>query len=328
MNNFQAYRLFENAGQVSGRVVEMSADELDTGNVVIRTAYASINYKDALAAAGINKVVRVFPRVGGGDLTGTVIESQDPRFSPGDQVAAHGSAVGTDHDGGFAQIARLSGDWMVKLPAGLSLFDAASVGMGGYTAALSIHLLELNGLTPAAGRVLVTGASGGVATLAIDLLGGRGYDVVAATRKAGAAEFLRGLGAAEILDTSTLAMGKKPMESARWAGALDSVGGEMLSWITRTMQPNGVIAAFGNAGGMELNTRVLRFILRGVRLIGVNVSSMIALREMIWARLGGELKPRHLQSIVRTITLDQLDAALKQQLRGEARGRTVVNLWP
>lgn len=322
---FNAYRLFDTDDRPQGRLVNMEIDDLSPGNVVIRTAYASVNYKDALAAHGLNKIVRQYPRVGGIDLSGTVAESQDPRFKEGDPVVVHGFGIGVDHDGGYAEYSRVPADWVLPLPTGLTLREAATIGVAGYTAALSVHLMELNGLQPDAGTVLVTGATGGVASIAIDILAQLGYTVTAITGKTDSHDYLRELGASDILDRSVVS-GTRPLEKAQWAGAVDSVGGDTLAWLTRTVQPQGVIAAFGNAAGPQLNTTVLPFILRGIRLIGVNASSPMALRREIWSRLGGDMKPRHLQQIAQQIQLSDLPMAFQRLLDSQGRGRFLVAL--
>ena len=324
MTEFKAYRLFDNGERPIGRVVTMRLEELSPGDVVIRTAYSSVNYKDALAAHGVNKIIRKYPRIGGIDLFGTVVESRDPRFNAGDAVMVHGFGIGVDYDGGHAEYARVSADWVIRLPQGLTLREAAAIGVAGYTAALSIHLMELNGLNPCGGKVVLNGAAGGVASIAIDMLAGRGYSVTAITRTSESTDYLSQLGATEVVQRSSLVMGKRPLETALWTGALDSLGGESLAWLIRTMQTDGVIASFGNAAGQELNTTVLPFILRGVRLIGVNANSPMPLRKEVWAKISGPLKPRHLDTIVKEISLDDLPDAFAQLVAGRTRGRFVV----
>ena len=324
MTGFRAYRLYDNGERPIGRVVTMQLEELSPGDVVIRTAYSSVNYKDALAAHGINRIIRKYPRIGGIDLFGTVVESRDPRFNAGDAVMVHGFGIGVDYDGGHAEYARVSADWVMRLPQGLTLREAAAIGVAGYTAALSIHLMELNGLDPRAGKVAMNGAAGGVASIAIDMLAGTGYSVTAITRTSESSDYLTQLGATEVVQRSSLVMGKRPLETALWAGALDSLGGESLAWLISTMQTDGVIASFGNAAGQELNTTVLPFILRGVRLIGVNANSPMPLRKEVWAKINGPLKPRHLDTIVKEIGLDDLPDAFAQLVAGRTRGRFVV----
>jgi NADPH2:quinone reductase len=327
MESFSALRIFSEEGKVSGRVVEMTLEELSPGEVVFRNAYAGVNYKDALAATGSGRIIRSFPRVGGIDAAGVVESSFDPRFHAGEEVICTSYEFGVSHDGGFAQCCRVPADWVVPLPAGLTLREAAALGVAGYTAGLAVELLELNGMAPKGGKVLVNGATGGVATLAIDMLAKLGYHVVAVTGKDEEQGFLKALGAAEVLPRQTLEMGSRPLEKGMWAAAFDSVGGEQLAWLTRTMQPEGLIASFGNAGGIELKTTVLPFILRGVRLIGVNSGETpMPLRRKIWGRLASDLKPRHLAEIAHDITLGELSAYFDKMLKGRTRGRAVVKL--
>jgi acrylyl-CoA reductase (NADPH) len=327
MNTFKAFHIFSENDKVSGRVVEAKLEELSAGEVVFKTAFSSVNYKDALAATGAGKIIRSFPRVGGIDATGTVESSFDPRFNPGEEVICTSYEFGVSHDGGFAQYCRVPADWVVPLPNGLTLHEAATLGVAGYTAGLAMDLLELNGMAPAHGKVLVNGATGGVGTLAIDILSKLGYHVVAVTGKDGEHEFLKKLGAQEVLSRRELEMGTRPLEKALWAAAFDSVGGEQLAWLTRTMQPDGLIASFGNAGGIEFKTTVLPFILRGVRLIGVNSGDTpMPLRRKIWGRLGADLKPRHLGDIGHVISLDDLPGYFDRMLKGQIRGRAVVKL--
>ena len=219
-----AYRLFADGDTIAGRVTEMSIDDLSPGDVVIPNAFSSVNYKDALAGLGRNKIIRDYPRIGGIDLFGVVTESRDPRFKSGDRVIAHGFGIGVDHDGGHAEYARVKGDWVMRLPDGLTLKDAAVIGVAGYTAALSIHLMELNGLNPSRGPVVVNGATGGVASVAIDMLSTRGYSVTAITGKQDEHDYLRQLGAHDILDRLSIESSGKPLEKPRWAGAVDSLG--------------------------------------------------------------------------------------------------------
>ena len=327
MQSFRAYRIFNENGKVQSRLVETTLNELDAGEVVLKAAYSSVNYKDALAATGVGKVIRRFPCIGGIDVSGVVISSTDSRFKKGDEIIVTGYDLGVSHDGGYADYARVPAAWVVPLPKGLSLFDAMAIGTAGYTAALAIHIMEQNDLKPASGKVAVNGATGGVASIGIDMLAKLGYQVAAITGKDGEDDYLKKLGASEVLSRHTLEMGTRPLEKALWAGALDSVGGEQLAWLIRTMQQNGVIGSFGNAGGVELHTTVLPFILRGVRLLGVDSAyTAMPLRRTIWARLAGDLRPRHLAEIAHTISLDQLPEVFEKMLHARARGRTVVKI--
>jgi acrylyl-CoA reductase (NADPH) len=328
MDHFRAYRIFNEHNKIEGRIAALTLDELMPGEVVFQNAYSSVNYKDALAATGAGgKVIRKYPLVGGIDAAGVVLSSTDARFKTGDEVICTSYDFGVAHDGGFAQMCRVPADWVVPLPPGLSLFEAMALGTAGFTAGLAVELLELNGLAPDNGKVLVTGATGGVASLVIDMLAGKGYAVTAVTGKDGEHAFLKKLGAQEVLMRSTIEMGSRPLEKSQWAAAFDSVGGEQLSWLTRTMNQHGLIASFGNAGGIELKTTVLPFILRGVRLIGVDsAATPMPLRRKVWQRLTGDLKPRHLADITNTITLDELGAYFGRMLNSGIRGRAVVKL--
>ena len=328
-NKFSAYRIFEQNGQSAGRFVELTLDDLDPGEVVIRVHYSSVNYKDALAATGAGKVIRRFPCVGGVDAAGVVANSSDARFRPGDAVIVTGYGMVVDHDGGFAEYVRVPADWVVPLPQGLTLFDAMAIGTAGFAAALSIHRLEQNELRPENGKVIVTGATGGVSSLAIQMLAQLGYHVVALTGKDAEYDYLKSLGASEILSRSDLTMGTRPLEKAQWAGALDAAGGETLAWLTRTMQQNGVIASFGNAGGIELHTTVMPFILRGVRLIGIDsAATAMPLRREIWRRMANDLHPKSLAQVVHTVPFAELPQVFPQLLQGRLRGRTVVEIKP
>jgi NADPH2:quinone reductase len=328
VDTFKAFRIFNDDDKIAGRVVEMKVDELSPGEVVFRTAYSSVNYKDALAGTGAGgKIIRNYPLTGGIDAAGTVVSSSDSRFKAGDPVICTSYDMGVAHDGGYGEYCRVPADWVVPLPSGLSLFETMALGTAGYTAGLAVELLELNGLAPQNGKVLVNGATGGVATLAIDMLAGQCYDITAVTGKDSEHTFLKEIGARDVLPRGSIDMGKRPLEKSLWAAAFDSVGGEQLTWLTRTMQTHGLIASFGNAGGIELNTTVLPFILRGVRLIGVDSAyTAMSLRRKVWARLAADLKPRHLDSIAYSIKLDDLPSQFGKMLKGQARGRAVVDL--
>lgn len=325
MPAIRAFRVFEGGKFGSGRFAEMGSEALDTGEVVIRSLFASVNYKDALTALGRAKIVNRFPCTAGIDVCGEVSESGDPRFKQGDRVIAHGFGIGADHDGGYQDVNRFPADWLVKVPPALTPFETAAIGVAGYTAALSIDLMELNGLAPGKGKVLVNGATGGAASVAIDLLAGRGYEVVALSGKPEAAAYLRSLGAAEVIDRNAYEFGTRPLEKPMWQGAVDSVGGEQLGWLARTMQTDGVIAAFGNAGGIDFKGSVLPYILRGVRLIGVNANSPMPLRTRIWQRLASDLRPRHLERIARRIRFADLPHAFNDLIDAKAVGRMVVD---
>ena len=328
MTTFKAFRVFNEDNTIAGRVVDTSIDELSPGEVVFKTAYSSVNYKDALAGTGTGgKIIRKYPLTGGIDAAGTVVSSTDSRFKPGDEVICTSYDMGVAHDGGFGEYCRVPAAWVVPLPSGLTLYEAMALGTAGYTAGLAFELLELNGLTPANGKVLVNGATGGVATLAIDMLAARGFEVTAVTGKDVEHGFLKELGASEVIARQSVEPGGRPLEKPLWAAAFDSVGGDQLAWLTRTMNTHGLIASFGNAGGIELKTTVLPFILRGVRLIGVDsAATPMPLRTKVWQRLASDLKPRHLERIAFRIGLEDLPGHFDKLVKGAARGRAVVAL--
>ena len=325
METFHAFRVFEEAGKVGGRVVDATLDELSPGEVVIHAAYSSVNYKDALAGTGAGKIIRRFPLVGGIDVSGTVASSTDARFRDGDEVLVTGYDLGVAHDGGYAQVVRVPAEWVVRVPSGLSLFDVMAIGTAGFTAALPVAAMELNGLTPASGPVIVTGATGGVGSVAVQCLAARGYRVTALTGKDREHEFLRSLGATAVLSRNGLQMGTRPLEKSLWAGAVDAVGGDTLAWLTRTMMYDGCIANSGLTGGTDLHTTVLPFILRGVKLLGIDsVMCPAARRQDVWRRLATDMRPNGLKTIATEIGLEQLPDAFATLLKGAARGRFVV----
>jgi len=328
MTTLKAYRIFNEGGKVASRYVDLKIEELDAGDVVIKVAYSSVNFKDALAATGAGKIIRRFPCVGGIDLSGTVVESGDARFRKGDAVIATSYDIGVAHDGGYAEYARIPADWVVPMPKGLDPFEAMALGTAGFTAALAVERMEHDGLKPANGPVIVTGATGGVGSIAVDILAGAGYHVVALTGKEHETDYLKGLGAKEVMLRGSLDLGKiKPLDKATWAGAVDNLGGEVMSWIASTMQIGGTLASIGLAASHNFNSTVMPFILRGVSLLGIDsVNAPMPLREKVWKRLGSDLKPRQLKSIVTTVNFADLPGVFKKILDKEMRGRTVVKI--
>jgi len=324
---FRAFRIFSEDGRISGRLVDATLDELSPGDVVIKAAYSSVNYKDALAATGAGKILRRFPLVGGIDVAGTVESSGDARFAPGDQVLVTGYDLGVAHDGGYAGCVRVPGDWVVPVPAGLSLLEAMACGTAGFTAALAVTRLERAGLSPGQGPVAVTGATGGVGSIAVAALSRLGYEVTAITGKDDQHDYLRGLGARSVLSRASIDLGTRPLEKATWAGAVDAVGGDLLAWLVRTTDYWGSIASTGLTGGVDLRLTVLPFILRGVSLVGVDsVMCPMALRQATWVRLATDLKPLDLTLSTTVIGLDDLAGAFATLMAGRARGRFVVRL--
>ena len=328
MEPFLAYRVHREDGKIEGRLERITLDDLNDGEVVIRSAWSGINYKDALAATGAGKIMRRFPMVGGIDVAGVVHASNDARHAEGDSVVITGFGLSEDFDGGYAEYMRASGDWLIPLPDGMSLRDSMAIGTAGFTAALAVDRMELNGQRPDRGPILVNGATGGVGSFAIDMLAGLGYEVTALTGKRDQDEYLRAVGASRIVYRDELEMGTRPLEKALWAGAVDNVGGEQLAWLTRTMQPEANIASIGLAGGFKLETTVMPFILRGVNLLGINsVYVGRERRERVWLRLASDLKPRRIEQIVTSeIPLEELPDAFDGYLAGSVTGRAVVRI--
>ena len=328
METFRAYRINLEDKKVVAGFTDMNVNELTDGDVVIRVSHSTINYKDALAATGAGRILRTYPLNGGIDLAGTVVSSSDERFDQGDAVLVNGCGLSETLDGGYAQYARVPADAVIPIPDGMNAFQAMQIGTAGYTAALAIHRMEQNGQLPENGPVVVTGATGGVGSLAIDMLAGRGYETVALTGKADQEDYLKKIGANRILLRDEVDPGTRPMEKALWAGAIDNLGGDTLAWLTRTADYGANIASIGLAQGFELNTTVMPFILRAVCLLGINsVDTPRHLREQVWHRIGTDLRPAHLDDIGhRTITLDELPEAFPAFLDGKITGRIVVEI--
>ena len=325
---FKAFRIHDENGRIVSRFDTITLDDLTPGDVVVRVTWSGINYKDALAATGAGKIPRKFPVVGGIDLAGVVESSSDARYKPGDTVVVTGCDLSETHDGGYSPYARVQGDWITPLPPGLDARAAMALGTAGFAAALAIHRMEQNGQLPENGPIVVTGATGGVGTIAIDMLAARRYEVIAVSGKPQAADFLKSLGAARVLPRQEIDYGSRPLERAQFAGAIDNVGGDMLTWLTRTMSYGGNIASVGLAASAKLETTVMPFLLRAVSLLGINTSAAPRdLRLAVWKRIGTDLAPRHLDKIVtREIGFDELPAAFEPYIKGEVTGRTVVRI--
>ena len=328
MDTFKAFRIHETEGKILGRFEDLTLEQLSPGDVVIDVHFSGINYKDALAATGAGRILRRYPLVGGIDLAGVVRSSADTRYRAGDAVLVTGSGLSETVDGGYAARARVKGESVIPMPPGLDAFHAMALGTAGFTAALAIHRMERNGQTPARGPIVVTGATGGVGSIAIDMLGARGYEVIAVSGKPEAAGYLKSLGAGTVVARDQLGLGSRPLEATRFGGAIDSVGGEMLAGLTRHVDFWGNIASVGLAGGAELKTTVMPFILRGVSLLGINSSATQRAERMeVWQRIAGDLKPRHLDRIVtRTIDFAELPGAFQAWIDGKVTGRTVVKI--
>jgi acrylyl-CoA reductase (NADPH) len=330
MNTFKALRIHRDDGRIHARFEQISLDDLSPGEVVVRVGWSTINYKDALAATGTAPILRRYPLVGGIDLSGEVVSSTDARYAPGQKVLVTGCGLSETHDGGYAEYARVPGDWLVELPPGMDEADAMKIGTAGFTAAFGIHRMEQNGQRPDGGPIAVTGATGGVGSIAVNMLAGRGYEVVAVSGKPDAEAYLRELGAARVLARQDIDLGSRPMEKALWAGAIDNLGGEVLTWLTRTVDYWGNIASIGLAASAELHTTVMPFILRGVSILGINsVATPRASRLEVWKRIVTDLKPAKLDRIAnRVVDFADLSAQFDDYLKGRVMGRTVVRIRP
>lgn len=328
--SFKAFRIRNDAKGYRSGIESISIDDLAEGEVVIRASWSGINYKDALAATGKGKILKTYPLIGGIDVAGTVILSQSDDFQPGDPVLANGSGLSEVRDGGYSEYLRLPADIVVPLPAGLSMREAMGLGTAGFTAAMSLYRMEANGQRPDMGPIVVTGASGGVGTVAIDLLTAAGYEVHAITGKVEHFDWLEHLGARQCISRHDLYWGQRPLEKARWAGCIDSVGGDMLSGISRSIDLWGNIACCGMAAGHGLNTTVFPMILRGVSLLGISSANCtIEMRRMLWDRLGNEWKPPHLDEIINEeVGLEDMGPVFDRLLEGGALGRSVVRIDP
>lgn len=307
---------------------ELTQADLPAGEVLVRVAYSSVNYKDGLASIPEGKIVRNYPFVPGIDLAGTVVESSDPQYKEGDEVLATGYELGVSHYGGFSEYARVKSAWLVPLPAGLTLKETMYYGTAGFTAALSMHQLEQMGLKPANGPVLITGATGGVGSIAIGILKRRGYTVVASTGKESEHAYLKQLGADDIISRAvTSAESNRPLEKEQWAGSIDAVGGSTLAYLLRTTKHSGSIAACGNTGGANFNTSVFPFILRGVNLLGIDTANCpMPLRRELWEHLTSDYRPSMLTSIGHEMSFSELPDALATILKGGMRGRAVITI--
>jgi len=326
MTSFHAYQIHNENGQHRAGIEQLGLDDIGDGDLLIQTRYSSINYKDALAGTGRGKILRRFPLIGGIDSCGDIVQSNDANFAVSDQVLVTGCGLSETRNGGYSEWLRIPANIAVPLPAGLGPFEAMAIGTAGFTAALALHRMEQNGQTPDMGPIVITGASGGVGCLAIDIFSRRGYEVVAVSNKKAQWEFLQSLGAARVINREALLQGKQPLEKALCGGAVDTAGGEMLSRIIASTQPWGSIASIGLAAGMEFSSTVMPFILRGVSLLGIDSATCpYDLRCRLWQRLATDLKPHHLEEIVtQVITLEDLDRVFEELLAGRTSGRTLV----
>ncbi|MEO8203462.1 MAG: acryloyl-CoA reductase [Betaproteobacteria bacterium] len=324
---FKALKLYNEDGKRVSRMVEQSIDDLDPGNVVIKSQFAAVNYKDARAVTGVGKVVSRYPCVPGVEVAGTVVDSKDPAFRAGDVVTVQGGReFGMRRDGGYSEYVRVPAEWIGRVPQGSDPFDSVAMGLAAYTSALAVEELVNRGVSPDKGPILVTGGTGGSSSFAIDMLAGLGYRVVASTGKSAEHAYLRSIGAAEIVGRDGIAASDEPLTEQRWAGGIDAVGGKPLDALLRSMKHGGVVCAFGNAAGESLTTSIYPFILRGVSLAGINGNHPVPERGAAWGRMqvGGDLRPRHTATIAYTIPFAELQAHCDKLIAAGVRGRAVV----
>jgi putative YhdH/YhfP family quinone oxidoreductase len=327
-NTFSAFRIHADRDNYRSGVEQLGLNDLSPGEIVVQVAYSSVNFKDALAGTGKGKILRESPLVGGIDVAGHVVESSDAKFKEGDAVLVTGCGLSETRDGGYAQYARLESKWAIPLPSGLTLREAMVLGTAGFTAALSLYRMLQNGQVPSMGPIVVTGATGGVGSLAIDILTRAGFEAHAISGKLEHFDDLIALGAKQCISRKDLYWGQRPLETSRWAGAIDNVGGEMLAGLTRVIHPYGNIASCGLVADASLATTVMPFILRGVSLLGIaSTGTARDIRDAIWQHLASDWKPAHLDRIAtREVGLDGLPAVFDTMLAGGSFGRTVVRL--
>ena len=325
---FKAYRINKTDEGIIADFTQMEVNELTEGDVVIKVQYSGINYKDALAATGTAPILRTYPLNGGVDLAGVVAQSSHPDYKEGDAVLVNGQGLSETVDGGFAQFARVNGKDIVQIPKGMDAYSVMAVGTAGFTTALAYERMEKMGQTPDMGPILVTGATGGVGSFAVDLFASKGFEVAAVTGKTDQHDYLKSLGASEFLSREQSQPEKAPLAKALWGGAVDSVGGDTLTWLTQTTRPWGNIASIGLASSFKLNTTVMPFILRGVSLLGINSIEMSqSWRQQIWDRIGSDLKFSHLDKIAqKTVDFDQLPNEFDAFINSQVTGRVVVKI--
>jgi len=329
VEKFKAYKLSEVDRKIRAEFVDCTLDELDPGEVVVRVAYSDVNYKDALAATGKGRILLRPSCIGGIDLAGTVVSSEDARFAKGDAVLAVGHLIGVKHHGGYAEYARIPADWAVKLPKGMTLWEAMAYGTAGYTAGLAIVKMEHNGLAPANGPVVVNGATGGVGSIAVAALAKLGYAVTALTGKEAETDWLKKLGAKEILLRQSLDLARiRPLDKALWAGGVDNLGGEVLAWMASTAKVNGVIACIGLAASPSLTGTVMPLILRGVSLLGINSTDAPSpeLERRVWQRLATDMRPPMLKEMARTVPFAELPKVFDDFINAKVSRRIVVDM--
>ena len=327
-NQFKCFRIDQEDDKIVSGLQSISMDEINPGEVILKTEYSSINYKDALAATGKGKILRTFPLIGGVDVAGEVVDSDDPRFSPGDKVIAACSGLSETNDGGYTEYARISSEAAIELPTQIDTRTAMAIGTAGFAAGLAIFKMKLNKQTPEMGPIVVTGATGGVGSIAIDMLSSSGFETTAITRKKTHDEYLKAIGTTNIVCLEEMEVGERPLEKAQFGGGIDNVGGDLLSWVLRSTAPEGSVASIGLAADFKLPTNVMPFILRGVNLLGVNSTTLPnAVKQEVWDDIANNMSPQKIDQIVtKEVTLEELPDQFQAFIEGSIVGRVLVKV--
>ena len=327
-NQFKCFRIDQEDDKIVSGLQSISMEDINPGEVTLKTEYSSINYKDALAATGKGKILRTFPLIGGVDVAGEVVESDDPRFSPGDKVIAACSGLSETNDGGYTEYARISSEAAIELPKQIDTRTAMAIGTAGFAAGLAIFKMKLNKQTPEMGPIVVTGATGGVGSIAIDMLSSSGFETTAITRKKTHDEYLEAIGTTNIVCLEEMEVGERPLEKAQFGGGIDNVGGDLLSWVLRSTVPEGNVASIGLAADFKLPTNVMPFILRGVNLLGVNSTTLPnAIKQEVWDDIASNMSPQKIDQIVtKEVTLEELPDQFQAFIEGSIVGRVLVKV--
>ena len=327
-NQFKCFRIDQEDDKIVSGLQSISMDDINPGEITLKTEYSSINYKDALAATGKGKILRSFPLIGGVDVAGEVVESDDPRFDPGDKVIAACSGLSETNDGGYSEYARISSEAAIELPKQMDTRTAMAIGTAGFAAGLAIFKMKLNKQTPEMGPIVVTGATGGVGSIAIDMLSSSGFETTAITRKKTHDEYLKAIGTTNIVCLEEMELGERPLEKAQFGGGIDNVGGDLLSWVLRSTVPEGNVASIGLAADFKLPTNVMPFILRGVNLLGVNSTTLPnAVKQEVWDDIANNMSPQKIDQIVtKEVTLEELPDQFQAFIEGSIVGRVLVKV--
>ena len=327
-NQFKCFRIDQEDNKIVSGLQSISMDDINPGEITLKTEYSSINYKDALAATGKGKILRSFPLIGGVDVAGEVVESDDPRFDPGDKVIAACSGLSETNDGGYSEYARINSEAAIELPKQMDTRTAMAIGTAGFAAGLAIFKMKLNKQTPEMGPIVVTGATGGVGSIAIDMLSSSGFETTAITRKKTHDEYLKAIGTTNIVCLEEMELGERPLEKAQFGGGIDNVGGDLLSWVLRSTVPEGNVASIGLAADFKLPTNVMPFILRGVNLLGVNSTTLPnAVKQEVWDDIANNMSPQKIDQIVtKEVTLEELPDQFQAFIEGSIVGRVLVKV--